>query len=221
MRLGPSRKLRAAGLRVGARSDRARHKEDALTGKIRIRRGLAAALVALAVVMLAGCGTKPSSSSPTPSPSPSQGSLAQLAALAGYLGQVKPIATQIAATATSLPQAVKALSTKPDGTWTATAAKLQMISSQLNTAATTLAALTPPNVLSPVQDAAVKAITDAQSAVAKTAAVLDTGVAKHSETTTTIQSQINALQGQLSQVGRRRLSAIEGVIASPNSTPTP
>lgn len=201
----------------------ARGKKHALTGKIRIRRGLAAALVALAVVMLSGCGTKASSSSPTPSPTPtaSQGSLAQLAALAGYLGQVKPIATQIGATATSLPQAVKGLSTKPDSTWTATAAKLQMISSQLNTEATTLAALTPPNLLRPVQDAAVKGITDAQSAVAKTAAVLDTGVAKHSETTTTIQSQINALQGQLSQVGRRLLSAIEGVIASSNSTPTP
>jgi uncharacterized lipoprotein YajG len=72
--------------------------EDVMNSKMRIGRGLTVALVALAAVLvLAGCGTKPSLSAATPSPTPtaSQGSLAQLAALAGYLGQVKPIATRL------------------------------------------------------------------------------------------------------------------------------
>ena len=42
-------------------------------------------------------------------PVPSLGSLAKLAGLAGYLGQVKPIATQIEATVAALPNAVKQL----------------------------------------------------------------------------------------------------------------
>ena len=66
---------------------------------------LAAALVVVAAVaVLAACGTKASSSAATPSPtaSKSQGSLAATVALAGYLGQVKPIATQLAATAAPL-----------------------------------------------------------------------------------------------------------------------
>jgi septal ring factor EnvC (AmiA/AmiB activator) len=199
----------------------ARDKEDALTGKIRIRRGLAAVLVALAVVLLAGCGTKASSSSATPSPSASQGSLAQLAALVAYLGQVKPIAAHLEATVTSLPEAVKGLAQKPDRTWTASATRLKTISSQLSSETKNLAALSPPELLRPLQDAAVKGIKDSQAAVAKTAAMLDKGVAKQGETTAQIQSQIGALDDRLSQLGQQLLSATKDVIASPNSTPTP
>ena len=192
-----------------------------MTGKKRIRRGLAAALVVAAVAVLAGCGTKASPSAATPSPksspSVSQGSLAQLAALAGYLGQVKPIATQIGATATALPDAVKGLAKKPDNTWTASATKLKTISAQLGTDAKNLASLKPPDALRPVQDAAVKGIKDTQAAVAKTAAALNKRVATQGETAATIIS----LKNRLTQLGQQLLSAIAGVIASPNSTPTP
>jgi hypothetical protein len=197
-----------------------------MSTKTRIGRGVTVALVvAVAAAVLAGCGSKASSlaATPTPSASPtaSQGSLAQLAALAGYLGQVKPIATQLGAAVTALPDAVKGLAKKPDGTWNASATRLKAISAQLSADAASLAALTPPDVLRPVQDAAVKAISDAQSAVTKTAVALDKGVAKRGATSAKIQSQIAALQGQLSQVGQRLLGAVEGMIASPNSTPTP
>jgi len=193
-----------------------------MTGKMRLGRALIVALVvAAAALALVGCETQASSSAATPSPSATQGSLASLAALAGYLGQVKPIAIRLGATVTALPDAVKGLAKKPDSTWTASATRLKAISSQLSSDATNLAALTPPDVLRPVQDAALKAITDAQSAVAKTAAALDNGVAKRGATKAKIQSEIGALQSRLSQVGQRLLSAIEAVISSPNSTPTP
>ncbi len=185
---------------------------------------LAAALVVVAAVaVLAGCGTKASSSAATPSPtaSKSQGSLAATAALAGYLGHVKPIATQLAATAASLPGAVKGLATKPNATWTASAAYLQAISLQLSSQAKSLAALTPPTALRSVQDAVVNGIEATQKAVAKTAATLKKGVAKTAATKAQIQAQVATLQGKLSQLPQQLISAVEGVIASPNSTPTP
>lgn len=196
-----------------------RHKVGRRTG-----RGLAAALaVVAAVAVLGGCGTKASSSAATPSPtaSKSQGSLAAVAALAGYLGQAKPIATQLATTAASLPGAVKGLATKPNVTWAASEAHLQTISLQLSSQAKSLAALAPPTALRPVQDAIVKGIKATQKAVATTAAALKKGVAKKGATKVQIQAQIAALQGKLSQLPQQLISAVEGVIASPNSTPTP
>jgi hypothetical protein len=190
----------------------------------RAGRGLAAALALVAVVgVLAGCGTKAGSSAATPSPtaSKSQGSLAAAAALAGYLGQVKPIATQLGSTAASLSGAVKGLATKPNGTWSASAAHLATISLQLSSQAKSLAALTPPTALRPVQDAVVKGIEATQKAVATTAAALKKGVAKKGATKVQIQAQIATLQGKLSQLPEQLIGAVEGVIASPDSTPTP
>jgi hypothetical protein len=187
-------------------------------------RGIAAALaVVAAVAVLAGCGAKASSSAATPSPtaSKSQGSLAAIAALAGYLGQVKPIATQLGNTAASLQGAVKGLSIKRNGTWAASAAHLQTISSQLSGQAKSLAALAPPTALRSVQDAVVKGIEATQKAVATTAATLKKGVAKKGATKAQIQAQVATLQGKLSQLPEQLISAVEGVIASPNSTPTP
>ena len=194
-----------------------------MTDKIAIIRGLRATFLAVAVVLVvAGCGTKASSSASTPSPTASQSSLAvQLAAVTGYLGEVKPIAVQVEATVTSLPSAVNGLSKKPDSTWTTSATKLKAISSQLGTEATNLAALAPPGVLRPVQDAAVKGIKDAQTAVAKTAETLDKRVAKQGATAAKVRSQISALKDRLSQLGQQLLTAIQSAIASPNSTPAP
>jgi hypothetical protein len=196
----------------------ARHKAK------RAGRGLAAALaVVAAVAVLTGCGTKASSSAATPSPpaSKSQGSLAVAVALAGYLGQVKPIATQLGTTAASLPGAVKGLATKPNATWSASAAYLQTISLQLSNQAKSLSALTPPAALRSAQDAVVKGIEATQKAVATTAAALKKGVAKKGATKAQIQAQVATLQGKLTQLPQQLISAVEGVIASPNSTPTP
>lgn len=196
----------------------ARHKAK------RAGRGLAAALaVVAAVAVLTGCGTKASSSAATPSPtaSKSQGSLAVAVALAGYLGQVKPIATQLGTTAASLPGAVKGLATKPNATWSASAAYLQTISLQLSNQAKSLSALTPPAALRSAQDAVVKGIEATQKAVATTAAALKKGVAKKGATKAQIQAQVATLQGKLTRLPQQLISAVEGVIASPNSTPTP
>jgi hypothetical protein len=191
----------------------------------RAQRLTAATVIVLAVLVVTGCGTTSGSSATSPSPSPtvskSQGSLAALAALAGYLGQVKPIATQLGTTAAALPSAVKGLATKPNGTWAASAAHLQAISSQLSSQARSLAALTPPAALRAVQDAVVNGIETTQKAVATTAAALKKGVAKKGATKAQIQAQIATLQGKLSQLPQQLIGAVEGVIASPHSTPTP
>jgi hypothetical protein len=189
------------------------------------RRSVVVVSVAIAAaVVLAGCGTKATSASPpasSPKASPSQGSLAGLAALAGYLGQVRPVAMRLGSTVSALPEAVKGLSTKPDGSWTTASTKLKAISSQLGAEAARLAALSPPSALRPAQDAAVKAITDTRSAVAKTASTLSKRTATKGAAAAQIQAQIGALSGRLSQLGRQLIAAIEGVVASPASTPTP
>jgi hypothetical protein len=121
----------------------------------------------------------------------------------------------------SLPDAVKGLAKKPDSSWSASATKLKAISSLLGIDATNLAALSPPKILRPVQDAAVKGITDAQTAVAKTAAALDKRVAPKGATSAQIQAQIAALKNKLSQLSQQLLTAIKSVGAAPNSTPAP
>jgi hypothetical protein len=197
-----------------------------MNGMRRTRRSVAvASVVVAAAVVLAGCGTKASSTSQSPASSPkalpSQGSLAGLAALAGYLGQVRPVATQLGSTVSALPEAVKGLSTKPNGSWTTASTKLKAISSQLGAEAATLAALSPPALLRPAQDAAVKAITDARSAVANTASTLGKRTATKGTAAGQIQSQIGALTSRLSQLGQQLIGTIAAAIASPASTPTP
>jgi hypothetical protein len=116
---------------------------------------------------------------------------------------------------------VKGLATKPNGTWSAAATYLTVISLQLSGQAKSLAALTPPTALRPVQDAVVKGIEATQKAVATTAATLKKGVAKKGATKTRIQAQIATLQGKLSQLPQQLINAVKGMIASPDSTPTP
>lgn len=196
-----------------------------MRGMRRTRRTVAVAFVAVAAaVVLAGCGTKASSALPpasSPKASPSQGSLAGLAALAGYLGQVRPIAAQLGSTVSALPEAVKGLSTKPNGSWTTASTKLGAISSQLGAEAASLAALSPPSSLRPAQDAAVKAITDTRSAVAKTASTLGKRTATKGAAAAQIRSQVGALTTRLSRLGQQLVGAVTGAIASPALTPTP
>ena len=89
-------------------------------------------------LFIVGCGSS-TAASPTPSPSPSQSSIAaRVLALKTYLGQVKPIADQLATTATSLPGAAKGMGAKPSAGWTAAASKLDAAAAQLGTEAASL-----------------------------------------------------------------------------------
>jgi hypothetical protein len=181
-----------------------------------------AIVAAIVVLAVAGCGSKASPPKASPTPSASRASLAtQLAAVTGYLSQVKPIASQVGTTVGSLPGAVKGIHKKPDATWKASAAKLHEIAARLGSEATGLAALTPPPILQPAQEAAVKGIRDAQATVAKTADLLNKRTAKAAATQAKIQSRITTLQAQLAQLGQRLLSAIEAAVSSPNATPSP
>ena len=184
----------------------------------------AAAVVVAAAAVLAGCGAGASSSSAvapaTPAPSATQGSLGTIVGLADYLAHLKPVATRIEATVRSLPDAVKGLSKKPDVTWTRSATRLDAASAQPGAEAAALSSLTPPQTLRPVQKAAVQGLKGAQTAAARAAAALNQGAAS-GESSAQIRSQIDALEGRLTTLGERLLAAVEKVIFSPGSTPTP
>jgi chaperonin cofactor prefoldin len=160
---------------------------------------------------LAGCGGS-TATTPSPSPSPSESSLAsRLAALKAYKDQIQPIVTQLSATATSLPAAVKGLNTRPDSTWTASATKLDAVASELGAEAASLAALTPPSALAPVQAAAVKGIQDAQAAITKTADALNKRVVTAATKGPAIRSQMDDLKTQISELSDKVTSAIDSV----------
>lgn len=183
--------------------------------KTRIRRRgsvVAGMFVAVMVVLtVAGCGGS-TAPTPTPTPSPSESSLAsRLAALKAYKAQVQPIVTQLTTTATSLPAAVKGLNTRPDSTWTAAAANLTAIATELGSEADSLAALTPPSALAPVQATAVKAIQDAQAALTKTADALNKGVVTSATKVAAIQSQMENLKTQISGLSEKVTSALDSV----------
>jgi hypothetical protein len=180
-----------------------------------------AAVAAVLALVVAGCvGT--TAASPSPTPTPAQSSItARVLALKDYLGQVKPVTDQIASTVGTLPGAVKGISAKPGATWTAAATNLDATATQLGTEAASLSALTPPASLQSTQDAAVKAIQSVQSTVSDTAAFLNKKVAKAGTTKATIQAQLTAAQAQLSGAAQQLTSAIQGLILSPDSTPTP
>ena len=169
-------------------------------------------------LFIAGCG---SSTAASPTPSPSQSSIAaRVLALKTYLGQVKPIADQLATTATSLPGAAKGMGAKPGAAWTATASKLDAAAAQLGPEAASLSALTPPSALQSTQDAAVKAIKTVQSGVSKTAGLLKKG-ANASTTASAVRAQLSTAQAQLTAAGQKLTGNVQGLITSPNSTPTP
>ncbi len=197
-----------------------------MTMKNSIGRGVVAA-GALVVLILAGCGSATSSSSgPTPSPTASasasgSGLPAQLGALRTYFGQVQPIMSRLASTMASLPGAVKGVSTKPDSSWTTAAGKLDGIATQLGNEADSLAALTPPALLAPVQDVAVKGIRDAQAAVTRTAGALNKRQATAATRRLALEAQIATLEAKLYQLSQGLLGAIQGAAGGSGSTPTP
>ena len=192
--------------------------------RTRIAAALTAAAVAAAVALVAvGCGgSTAASATPAPAPTPSQSSIAaRVLALKDYLGQVKPITDQLASTVASLPGAVKGISAKPGATWTTAATNLDATATQLGAEAASLSALTPPASLQSTQDAAVKAIQSVQTGVSDTAAFLNKKVAKAGTTKASIEAQLSAAQTQLSGAAAQLTSAIQSLILSPDSTPTP
>ena len=182
-----------------------------MADRMHIRDAAPVVLVALIVALVvAGCGSKAASPAPSPSPTPSSSGLAgTIGSLKTYLGQVKPIATQVGAAAASLPDAIKGLKAKPGATWTQSATKLNAIAAQLASAASGLTALTPPAALQSAQAAGVKVIQDAQSTVAKLAGALSKHTASAATRKAQIQAQISSLQAQLSGLAKA-FSALGG-----------
>jgi flagellin-like hook-associated protein FlgL len=183
-----------------------------VTKKMRMRSAVAAALAALALAaVLAGCGA---TSTPSAAPStiyPQSSPTGTLPALKAYLGDAKTVLSNVAVTAGALPDAVKGISKTPDATWTASAAQLQTISTQLGDEATALAALQPPSGLQPVQDAAVKGIQAAQSGVDKLAAKLDAKAASAATKRAKIQSTVNGLKAQIEGLSQKLSGALGGL----------
>lgn len=184
-----------------------------MADRMHIRDAAPVVLVALIVALVvAGCGSKAAAPAPSPSPSPtpsSSGLAGTIGSLKTYLGQVKPIATQVGAAAASLPDAIKGLKAKPGATWTQAATKLNTLAAQLASAASGLTALTPPAALQSAQAAGVKVIQDAQSTVAKLAGALSKHTASAATRKAQIQAQISSLQAQLSGLAKA-FSALGG-----------
>jgi uncharacterized phage infection (PIP) family protein YhgE len=170
----------------------------------------ALAVVALALV-LAGCGSE---GSPSEAPStiyPESSPTGTLPALKAYFDDADQILSQVAATVGTMPDAVEGLSKTPDDTWTASAAQLRSISSQLGDEASALSALQPPSALQPVQDAVVKGIQSAQQGVDKLADGLDSGVQSAATRKAQIQSSVEKLQAQLDGLSTQLRGAIESL----------
>jgi len=143
------------------------------TDKVRSTLVAAPLLGLLAIALIAaGCGGG-AAASPSPSPSPSASSTVQkLAALKAYVDQVTPIYNAASSAVGSLDGAVSGLSKKPDQTWAASATQMTTAATALGTAATDLAALTPPASLQGTQDNVVKALQAAQRVLDTTGSYL-------------------------------------------------
>ena len=147
-----------------------------------------------AALAAAGCGGTTASPSPSASSAAGGGALALKAlALKTYVSQLKPIYDQVATSVGSLDGAVSGLSKRPDKTWATSATKLNTAAAGLGTAATDLAALTPPPALQSAQSSLVAALQQAQKVLETTGAYLAKGayLPTFPEIKTQIQSQVN------------------------------
>ena len=161
---------------------------------LRISATFAATLVALvAVLALAGCGSSASMSS---SPAATQGGTAS-GAPTTYAGQAQAILSQVGTTAGALPDAIAGLSKKPDATWLASGTKLNEAATQLGKEAASLAALTPPTALRPVQDAVVKGLKAMQTKVNLLSGLLFEESADEATANSPIQTQVDKMKMQV------------------------
>jgi hypothetical protein len=181
-----------------------------VTRKSRLTSATAVALAAIVLGMaLAGCGD---AGTPGEAPStiyPESSATGTVPALKAYLEEADQVLGQVATTVGSLPDAVEGMSRTPDDTWTAAAAQLGSISSQLGDEAAALAALQPPAALQPVQDAVVKGIEAAQQGVDKLAAAIDSRKESAETRRAQIQSTVDRLQSQLEGLSEQLRGAVE------------
>ena len=186
---------------------------------LRISAALAATLMALAVVpALAGCGSTAASTSS--SPTVTQSAVASSAPTT-YLAQAQQIIAQVGTTAGSLPDAVAGLSKTVDDTWMASGAKLNDVATQLGKEASSLAALTPPSALQPVQDAVVKGIQDAQAKVNDLSGLLNAQSATAATAQGSVQSQVDGMKAKLLVLSTVLSTALDKLGGTPDATPTP
>jgi hypothetical protein len=199
----------------------ARNGEDMIRTKT-VRSVVVGALLfgILATVLAAtGCGSG-TAASPSPSSSPSAGSTAQrVLALKTYVAQLTPIYNGAATAIGSLDGAVSGLSRRPDKTWAASAIQLKTAATGLGTAATDLAAITPPPALQGAQATMVAALQQAQKVLDTTGIYLTKAVYLPSfpDIKTQITSQVNdALRSAWTGV----LDAVNNqVLPAPTTTP--
>jgi hypothetical protein len=181
-----------------------------VSSKTRVLSVTAAALAALTLAaVLAGCGD---AGSPGEAPStiyPEASATGTLPALKAYLDDADQVLSQVATTVGTLPDAVQDLSRTPDDTWTASAAQLRSVASQLGEEAGALDALQPPSAVQPVQDAAVKGIQAAQQGVGRLADALDSGVQTVETRRAQVQSTVEKLQSQLQGLSEQLRGAVE------------
>jgi len=176
---------------------------------LRLSLAFAATLVALVVApALAGCGgTAGSSSSPAAVQSGAASSTPTT-----YLGQAKQILAQVGTTAGALPDAIAGLSKDPaetSTTWTDSGNKLNDIALQLGDEASSLAALTPPSALQPVQDAVVKGIQTTSESVKNLANLIYEQSATEAEAHGSIQSQVDGMRAKLLALSTKLSGAID------------
>jgi uncharacterized phage infection (PIP) family protein YhgE len=173
---------------------------------------VAGAVAALTLVaILAGCG---SSSSPSEAPStiyPESSPTGTVPALKAYLTDAQDVLGQVSTTVGTLPAAVEGMNNTPDDTWTAAAAQLQSIASQLGSEADALAALQPPSALQPVQDAVVKGIQAAQSGIDKLATRIASKPASLANKKAEIQAKIDQYKSQLDGISTQLKNALGGL----------
>ena len=182
-----------------------------MTKRLKISSAVTAALAALALaVVLAGCGD----ASPSETPStiyPESSATGTLPALKAYLDDAQDVLAQVSTTVGALPDAVGEMSRKPDDTWSASAAQLQSIATQLGDEAAALAALQPPSGLQPVQDAVVKGIEAAQKGVEKLATQLDSRVESAATRKDQVQAKAGEIKAQLDGLAQQLKGALGGL----------
>lgn len=180
--------------------------------KVHIRSAALATLAALVLAaVLAGCG---SSGSPSAAPStiyPQSSATGTVPAAKAYLNDAQTILGQVTTTVDALPGAVEGMSKKPDDTWTSAAAQLHSIATQLGSEATALAALQPPTVLQPVQDAVVKGMQAAQSGVDKLATQIAAKPASLANKKAQIQAEVDQFKSQLGGLSQQLQNALGGL----------
>lgn len=182
-----------------------------MTKRLKIRSAATAALAALALAaVIAGCGD----ASPSETPStiyPESSATGTLPALRAYLTDAQGVLDQVSTTVGALPDAVAGMSRTPDDTWSASAAQLQSIATQLDDEAAALAALQPPSGLQPVQGAVVKGIQAAQQGVEKLATQLDSRVQSAATRKAQVQAKAAELKAQLDGLAQQLKGALGGL----------